>query len=239
MLVGKFPVALVLARNAHDGPGAVAHQHVVGHPDRGFLAGDRVPGPSSGIHAASVVRLGCAGELALARSLAAVAPNAVKTFGGSELLHQRMLRRQGEKGGAEDRVGAGTEHPYPFAAPDQLKLDLRAHRAADPVALHLQRGFRPVQAVEPVQQPLGVLGDPQHPLPERPAFAGETAHFRTPFHDFLVGQGGAEFGAPPHRLLVLVGEPAFVELEEYPLRPAVVVRVGGAELARPVVREPE
>ena len=40
--LGEGPVALVLGRHGHDGPGAVAHEHVVGHVDRHRLAGERV-----------------------------------------------------------------------------------------------------------------------------------------------------------------------------------------------------
>ena len=39
---GELPVTLVAARNRHDGPGPIAHQHIVGDPDRNGLAVDRI-----------------------------------------------------------------------------------------------------------------------------------------------------------------------------------------------------
>ena len=50
-LAGELEVALVAARHRHDRPGAVAHQHVVGDPDRDLLAVDRVDRGRAGEHA--------------------------------------------------------------------------------------------------------------------------------------------------------------------------------------------
>ena len=41
-LLGELEVAGVVGRHGHDRPGAVADQHVVGHPDRNRLAVDRI-----------------------------------------------------------------------------------------------------------------------------------------------------------------------------------------------------
>ena len=53
----------------------------------------------------------------------------------------------------------------------------------------------------------------------------------------LVGQHGLVLRAPVDRRLLAVGEPALEQLQEDPLRPAVVARLVGAELARPVDRD--
>src|SRR5262245_19789206 len=57
--------------------------------------------------------------------------------------------------------------------------------------------------------------------------------------DFLVGEHGAERGAPVDGHRRLVGEPAPEQLQEDPLRPAYVARIGGVDLPRPVVAEAE
>jgi len=55
--------------------------------------------------------------------------------------------------------------------------------------------------------------------------------------DFLVGQDGAKFRAPPDGPFVDVREAAAEELQEDPLGPADVARVGGVDLALPVIAE--
>lgn len=44
VLLRKCPVALVMGGHRHNGARAIAHQHVVGNPDRKTLAGHRVDG---------------------------------------------------------------------------------------------------------------------------------------------------------------------------------------------------
>ena len=47
---GEVPIALVLAGDGHDRPGAVGHQYVVGQEDGDVLAGERVDHPTAGCH---------------------------------------------------------------------------------------------------------------------------------------------------------------------------------------------
>ena len=83
-----------------------------------------------------------------------------------------------------------------------------AVRAADPVALHGLDRLRPVQPVQVVDQPVGVGGDPHHPLPQGPPEDREVADRAAALGgDLLVGQHRAQAGAPVHRRLVDVGQP--------------------------------
>jgi hypothetical protein len=123
--------------------------------------------------------------------------------------------------------------------PDDGELDLGPLAPPDPVPLHLLHGLGPVEGVEAVEEAVGVGGDPEHPLAHGPADDGVAAALALPVHDLLVGQHGPEGGAPVNGDLGLVGEASLVELEEDPLRPAVVGGVGGVHLAAPVVGEPE
>ncbi len=85
-------------------------------------------------------------------------------------------------------------------------------RAADPVALHLLERVRPVQPVQVGQQPLGVGGDPHHPLGQRAPENREVAALGTAVcGDLLVGQHRAQARAPVHRRLVQVGQPVGVD----------------------------
>ncbi len=165
--------------------------------------------------------------------------------------------------------------------------DVGAVAATDPVALHDLDRLRPVERVEIGQQPVGVLGDAQHPLLQGALVDGIVAALAPPLRgDLLVGEHGPERGAPvdgdlveirqavgvddlppfervqlaPRAtvrhcaragfelgnqladrpgLVLLVVVPGVEHLQEDPLRPAVVLDVGGRHAAAGVVPEPE
>jgi hypothetical protein len=142
-------------------------------------------------------------------------------------------------GGAEQRVGARREHLDLLRRALDVERDPRAHRAADPVALHLLDRLGPVDEVEVLDEAVGVGGDPQHPLPHRPPLDRVAAALALAVDHLLVREHGAERRAPVHRHLGEIGEPALVEAAEDPLRPLDVLRIGGVDLARPVVVEAE
>ena len=54
MGVSEVPVALVLARDSHDGPGSVCHKHVVGQEKGNRRASERVHHEGPGGHPALV-----------------------------------------------------------------------------------------------------------------------------------------------------------------------------------------
>ena len=149
-----------------------------------------------------------------------------------------MLGRQHHVGRAEQRVRTGREHPEIAVHAVEREVHLGADRAADPVLLHLPGAGRPVHPLEVLEQAVGVGGDLEHPLAHRPAHHVEAADLALAVDDLLVGQHRAQGRAPVDRHVRHVGQAAFEELEEDPLRPAVVAGVGGVDLTRPVVREP-
>ena len=87
------------------------------------------------------------------------------------------------------------------------EVDLGAFAAADPVLLEeldarrASRG-RPSSSM----RRCGVGGDAQHPLAHGAALDGVAADFALAVDHFLVGEHGAEFGAPVHGRLGDVGE---------------------------------
>ena len=90
----ELEVALVAKGHRHDGAGAVAHQDVVGDPDRDALVGDGVHGVAAGEDAGAGA--GLVGrepfDLGLPSRLLDVGVDLRLAIGGGDLGHQRMLR---------------------------------------------------------------------------------------------------------------------------------------------------
>ncbi len=233
----ELPVALVVPGHGHDGAGAVAHQHVVGDPDRQLLTVDGVHGMPAGGHA-RLLPLLLALQIALARGLLAVGVHRRALCRDGDGVDQRVLGGQHHVGGAEQRVRPSGEDAQAAARAIEREVDLGPDRAADPIALHLERARRPVHQRQVVEQPLGVGGDLEHPLAHRLANDVVAADLALAVDDLFVGENRAQLGAPVDRHVRHVRQPALVQLEEDPLRPAVVAGIGGVDLAIPVVRQP-
>ena len=150
-----------------------------------------------------------------------------------------MLGGQHHVGGAEEGIGTGGEDGQ-FVLASVLSRygrepDGGAFAAADPVGLHRLDFLRPVEPVEVAQQALGVMRDAQHPLAHLLLRHQRSAALAGAVDHFLVGQAALAARAPIDRHGGFVGQAALVHLQEDPLRPAVIGRIGGVDLARPVV----
>src|SRR5690625_3574116 len=91
----------------------------------------------------------------------------------------------------------------------------------------------------PFEQPIGVFRDAEHPLAHRAPDYRVAAALALAVDHLFVGEDRPERRAPVDRHLVDVGEAALVQLQEDPLRPLEVVRIGGIDLAIPGVRKAE
>ena len=114
--------------------------------------------------------------------------------------------------------------------------DLGAVRTPDPVSLARLDRLGPVHGLQVVEQDLRVVRDPEEPLLHEARLDLCAAALAAPVDDLLVRQHRLIVGAPLDRRGLPVGEPAFVETEELPLLPAVVLGLVRGELARPVDR---
>ena len=243
----EVEVTLIMRGHGHDRARAVGSEHVVGDEDRQLLAVHGVdPEHALELHAGRLLVELRALEVALRGGLRLVGLHGVGVCDlplGEPLRHEAVLGREHHVGGAEERVAAGGVDGDLLgggsAAAQDAEIHQRARGLADPVALHLLDALGPVERVEPREQALRVGGDLQHPLAHRTADHGVVAAFGASVDHFLVRKHRAERGAPVHRHLRHVGESLLVELLEDPLRPLVVLRVGGVHLAVPVVRETE
>ena len=248
-LAGELEVALVAARHRHDRAGAVAHQDVVGDPDRDLLAVDRIGGVRTGEHAGLLAGLVLAFEVLLA---------------GRPVSGSRRRRRPGRRSvrvSTKGCSGDSTMNDAPNSVSGRVvntvmspaargEVDLGAVAASDPVALHRLDRVGPVEQFEVVDQAVGVGGDAHHPLAHVALEHREVAAVAASVGgDLLVGDHGAEAGAPVDRCLADVGEPVVVDdvgaldraLRSAHGRPSGVGRDAGLELgdqfgdrARPV-----
>ena len=233
----EFEIALILAGRGHDCAGAVAHQHVVGDPNRDVFVGEDVVRVCAGEDAGFFLDRGHPLDFSLAARLGDVGFDLRALRWSSDLRDQRMLGREHHERYAEDCVGTRREKADFFIrVTGDGEGEFRAFAAADPVALHQLDRLGPIDAVEIGEQSIGVVGDLDVPLLE--IFFGDGVVGMPPaasVDDLFVGENGLAFVAPPLRAVRAVGEAALQEHQEEPLRPPVVLRRGRIYFARPIV----
>ncbi len=209
---GEVPVALVLAGDAHDGAGSVAHQHVVGDENRDVLSVHRDgavhPEIDAGLrlvlltleigHLCGLTPI-CIDRFARGRRAACpLIRRALWPRVSDQLVHQRVLGGQHHGGGSEQRVWPGGEHLDQLArARGNDEGDVRSFGSADPVALHRLDRVGPVEQVEVGQQTVGVRCDAHHPLLHRTPEHRVVAPLGPSVSgDLLVGEHRAQRRAP-------------------------------------------
>ena len=106
---GELVVALVMGRDRHDRARAVSHQHVVRNPDRDALVVDRVDGIAACEDAGLLFIGGFALNIRLPGGLFLVGCHFGLFIGSSDLVHERMLRREDHEGCAPERVRSSGE----------------------------------------------------------------------------------------------------------------------------------
>src|SRR5581483_11247033 len=106
---------------------------------------------------------------------------------------------------------AGREHGVVDPELLTAEADLGPLAAADPIALHRLDVLWPVDQLEIVQEPVGVIGDAKKPLLELTGLHERAAPFAMSVDDLLVGQPRLVIGTPLHGRLLAVGEPPLEE----------------------------
>ena len=237
--LGEFEVALVVAGHRHDRARAVLHQDVVGDPDRHGIAGGWIARVGAGEDAGLGLVADLAGDQVHRRHPAPIGVHVGALLRGGQVGHQGVLRRQHEVGRAEDRVRTRREHRDSLTG-GRLEDQLGAVGASDPVGLNRPGRVRPVGCLQVIEQPLGILTDGEKPLVQHPRL---DLHVRMPLAEavdhLLVGEHGLARRAPVHGGAALDGQPGAIELEEDPLRPFVVARIGGLHLIAPIRHQPD
>ncbi len=233
--------------HGHDRARAVGGEHVIGNENRNGFAVD-------GIHARDAFELDArlflvqlrTLEVALAGRLLLVGLDGVgvgEHARSKPVGHELVLGTEHHVCRAEERVAPRRVHRdfrVGLLVPEyDAEIHQRARGFSDPVALHFLDAFRPVELVEIGQETLGVFGDLQHPLAHRSALHGMVSALGAAVNDFFVREHRSQGRTPVHGHFGDVGETLLVELLEYPLRPAVVLRIRRVDFAVPVVRKAE
>ena len=214
--------------DGHDRAGSILHQHIVGDEYRYLLTADGVCNGATQ-RDACLLALGGAAQLGAPRErLFDVIGDGLLVAGSfSKPQHVRVFGSEHEEGRAKERVGAGREDGVFGAELVAAEDHLGALRAADPIALHRLDVLGPVDRVQILKQPVGVVGDLEEPLFELTDLDLSAAALAAAVDYLLVGQDGLVARAPVDVGLLPVGEPGLKEFVEDPLRPAVVVGLAG------------
>ena len=157
-------------------------------------------------------------------------------------FRERVLRRHRDEGHAHDRVGPRREYLELAALAVDVVGEGQVHAvaAADPVRLHRAHAFGPVgELVERAEQLVRVLRDAEVVHRDLALLDERARPPAAAVDDLLVGEHGLVDRVPVHDARLLVGDAALEHAQEEPLVPAVVIRVAGRELARPVDAEAE
>ena len=154
---------------------------------------------------------------------------------GDDALDERVLGGEHEEGGSEERVGPRREDRDRLPQLLELEQHLGALGPSDPVALGRDHPLGPSERRE-VEQLIGVAGRLEEPLRDVARLDQCAAALAASVPDLLVRKHRLVVRAPLDRRRSALGEPGCVQLQEQPLRPAVVLRLVGGELARPVDR---
>src|SRR5690606_32305212 len=156
-----------------------------------------------------------------------------------DLLGDRMIGRDGDEAGAEDRVGTrGVD--FDRLAVRKIETELQALALSDPVLLHQPDLLGPVvEAAEAGEQVFGKSGDLEEPLVELALLDHRAGAPAAAVDDLLVGEHRLVDRVPVYRALAAIDQASLVKVDEQRLLVAVVLRVASGELAAPVEREAE
>eukprot|EP00968_Pinguiococcus_pyrenoidosus_P014376 scaffold1307_cov200-Pinguiococcus_pyrenoidosus.AAC.65 len=228
--LGKGKIPRIVCRNGHHRSRSISAQDVVRDPDWDLLLGEGMRSVAPREHS-GLARIGASVgplEVALPLDLLLILLNRLLVVRGGQRREQWMLGRHDDVGDAHDRVRSRREHLDAGIALRHGELYLRADAPPDPRRL---RRDGPLWPSEAGQARLQLVGGQAHD--------GVASALAKPVDDLLVREHGAKCGAPVDERLLLAREAPVEELQEDPLRPAHVVRVGRGDLAIPVVAEAE
>ena len=231
---GEIEIALVMRRDSHNRAGSIPHQDVVSDPDRDPFPIDWVDRVGTGEDAGLLPPFRFALDVRLPRCFFDIGVDRRLLRLGCELPDQRMFRGKDHERRAPERIGSRRENDERVAG-FGFERHGRAFRSADPVRLKRSNAFRPVHPGK-IEELIGVLGRPEVPLIQVFLDNRRSAAFAMPIvtPDLFPGERRVARGAPVDRREFLIRQPVFQQLNEKPLRPAVILRFRADNLTAPV-----
>src|SRR5439155_16747344 len=179
---------------------------------------------------------------------------------GDNEIDERVFRCDYQECAPVKRVGARCENANFLVVFVDLEVDFSAFASANPITLEQLDSSGPIKALEFIEQSLRISSDAQHPLPHWSSNNRKAANLAFSIYNLLIRQDCPQLRTPVHRDIsnisepdpVRIGsaiggnrlgpiclrvEPGVVDLQENPLRPFVISRVGRVDLPLPIVRK--
>ena len=229
--LGELVVTFIVRWYTHDRACTVAFQYEVGDPDWYTLAIQRVQRIGSSEdsrHSTLITR-----AQAIDRSLVS---RYADTLGrGCDGIDKGVMRSQGYESHPEDsiqpcRIDLHSLLRYIF----NCHAELQPRGATNPVALERLDALGPVELIQVIQELLGIAGYFQKPLLQPASLYERTTAFTMTIDHLLVGQHGLIFRAPVYGRGLALCQPGLKQLQENPLRPAIIAGISRIQLVRPI-----
>src|SRR5262249_51517683 len=140
---------LIFSWRRHNRASAVAHQYIIGDPNRNLLVAEQITRVGAGKYSGLLLDGREPLDVALAAGLGDVLVDLLALPGRGDFSDQWMFRREHHEGYAEHSIGTRSEKPhFPGVVADDGESQLGAFGAADPVALHQLDRFRPIDSLK-------------------------------------------------------------------------------------------
>ena len=233
----KGKVATVVRRHCHNCTRAVSSQHIVAHPYRDTLFGQRIDGIGTGEYTAHLLYLSLTLTFGAVFGPSHIVLHLLALLGSGYLVYQLMFRAKHHKGDTKNSIGTSGEN---LETRHRLRVELRhiglctrQHIAiafnierephcgtlapANPVALYFLQRVGPFHTLQSVYQPLGISRDSQAPLAHQLAFNRVAATHTQSIDNLVISQHCTQLGTPVDRDVGQIGQ-AVVHQYLLPLR---------------------
>ena len=227
-----------MGRNSHNRTGSVADQYIIGDPNRYFFVIYRIYCVAASENAGLFLLQFCSFQIAFLCRLSNIFLHFRFMLGCGYFFDQGMFRCQHHICCAKQCIRSCCKDRY-FKAwlIRQREFNFRPLGTSDPITLHFFGTFRPVQFVKVFQQTIGIGGNFKHPLSHGTSENRMTAPFAFPVDNLFVSQNRTKGRTPVNGYFGNIGQSFFIKLQENPLRPFVIFRIGCIHLAVPIVRK--
>ena len=227
-----------MRRHCHNRTGAITNEHVIGNENRDFFAVDRIDRTHTVEFYAGFLfcelrtfKITFLGRFRLISFYLIHIADPV-----CPLLNGRMLRRNDHVSCSEQGIRTGRVNQQ-LVSCSGFKLHLSTMAAANPVFLLSFYAGNVIQIIQIVHETVRISGDFQHPLTLDLVCGLSAAPLTLAVHNLFVCQYYLTGRAPVHVHLFFISQTLFVQLQEDPLGPFVIIGIGGIDLTVPIKRQ--